>query len=584
MLTVSENMTQPTTEQVTGQVYLEMKPKDLALASIIEPSPKGHDIVHAKCCVCGQVSLIKFRYVKYNCWYSGKSWKCKTCSHQEMLINPELKAKRIESHQKTWTRPEYRTKMIQNKDSRILALSCIEEKNPMLKDIVNVRCNICNNIFKKEFRYVIKCCRNSHKPYRCRACSGREVQSRPEVHQKASATNLRNGSSSRAVQSMWQNPRYREKLCNINKITANTKLGRQQRSIQSKQAWTNPDYHTKMVEIGRKTHVTPDFTLEVRKLLSEKTKQNWLDPIYRERCLKGAQKARNVALTTRISSLNKKVFEILNTINIKYEAEYKIGPYSFDLFIPEHKLLIEIQGEYWHSLPQNLVRDKQKATYVESYFPDLKLSYVLEIEFSNMEALRSKIYNLLHLKGDQIQFEFNQVIIRSIDHESAYQFLSQWHYLHGLNASSICFGGFLNNKLISVCCFSIPRNSERDKKVIELSRFCIHPNHHQRNFASYFMVRCIKLLPNNYSEIIAFADTTHDHFGSIYKATNFRLVSEVKPDYWYMNNDGWIYHKRTIYERAVKMGYTESEYVLEHNLIKCLGKKKLKYSLERKVR
>ena len=76
MLTVSENMTQPTTEQVTGQVYLEMKPKDLALASIIEPSPKGHDIVHAKCCVCGQVSLIKFRYVKYNCWYSGKSWKC----------------------------------------------------------------------------------------------------------------------------------------------------------------------------------------------------------------------------------------------------------------------------------------------------------------------------------------------------------------------------------------------------------------------------------------------------------------------------------------------------------------------------
>ncbi len=48
------------------------------------------------------------------------------------------------------------------------------------------------------------------------------------------------------------------------------------------------------------------------------------------------------------------------------ELEYQIEKYTVDLCYPEAKLVIEVDGNYWHNYPDGLERDKVKNKYLEA--------------------------------------------------------------------------------------------------------------------------------------------------------------------------------------------------------------------------
>ncbi len=85
------------------------------------------------------------------------------------------------------------------------------------------------------------------------------------------------------------------------------------------------------------------------------------------------------------------------------------------------------------------------------------------------------------------------------------------------------------------------------------------------------------MLPDNYTTIVAYADKTFNHNGTIYKASNFKLDSIVPADYWYTSKDGWVMHKKTLYNRASNIGLTESDYATKFEYIKTHGDIKYKY-------
>jgi len=80
--------------------------------------------------------------------------------------------------------------------------------------------------------------------------------------------------------------------------------------------------------------------------------------------------------------------------------------------------------------------------------------------------------------------------------------------------------------------------------------------------------------------LVSFADTTFNHVGTIYKASNWRLDGEVAPDYWYKDNDGYMCHKKTLWNKASKMCMTESEYCAKYGFVKIRGEKKFRYIYE----
>lgn len=58
------------------------------------------------------------------------------------------------------------------------------------------------------------------------------------------------------------------------------------------------------------------------------------------------------------------VYKYLDILGIAYEKQKKINYYTADIFVESKNLIIECDGNYWHSLKENIIRDKRKNTYL----------------------------------------------------------------------------------------------------------------------------------------------------------------------------------------------------------------------------
>ena len=85
------------------------------------------------------------------------------------------------------------------------------------------------------------------------------------------------------------------------------------------------------------------------------------------------------------SSIEIKVKEQLDEIGIRYVQQKRVyngERYFFlDFYVPSLKLVIECNGDYWHSLPEKVERDKNLKKYVES--TGRKIVFIWEHEIND---------------------------------------------------------------------------------------------------------------------------------------------------------------------------------------------------------
>jgi len=393
----------------------------------------------------------------------------------------------------------------------------------------------------------------------------------------------------------WRDEEYRDKV--LDSINKNAPLN----SEKMRKKWKDEKYRDKMMEIysteewsqSRSKIATEAWeSEEYRKKISDASKKMWENEEYKNKM----SIHRNNQIN-KISSIQNELYSILDDLDVEYYREYGdkpndpetiIGPYHFDCTIKlkDKKLLIECQGDYWHSLEKSKSKDKAKATYIEKYHKDCEIKYLWEHEFKCKDKIVEK-YWTGKTEIELVDFDFSEVEIRECPTKDYKLLLSKYHYLPNAGRGGMAhgsFGAYINNKLIAVCVFSPlgRQNLPWDKKSTrELSRLCINPRYQKKNFASWFVSRCIKKLNSQYETIISYCDTTFNHNGAVYKACNFKLDGEVKPDYWYVSEDGWVMHKKTLYNHAVKMGMKEKEFAELNRYKKVFGDKKLRFIYQR---
>lgn len=187
-----------------------------------------------------------------------------------------------------------------------------------------------------------------------------------------------------------------------------------------------------------------------------------------------------------------------------------------------------------------------------------------------------------------VDFSFKDVVINDCKAKDYKLLLGKYHYLPNAGRGGKAYGAYLYDKLIAVCVFSplIRQNVKLPEDIIsdearELSRLCIHPRYQKKNFASWFVSRCLKQLPDSLKFIISYCDTTFNHDGAVYKACNFVQDGEIPKDYWYASEEGWIMHKRTLYSHAKSLHMNESTFADQHGYKKIYGKKKLRFVYRR---
>ncbi len=472
--------------------------------------------IELTCAKCGCKKIRKYRRSR-----SHTTWLCLKCAMKKCV--QEGKIKPNPGNLPNPTQASINSKLLwQDLNYRHKILSKRKAHKPKT---VGCICNSCNNQYMINRRYSLR--RGNRL---CRSCALKLRWNSHEYRKVIAA------SASKHSKLLWQDTEYRMKVTASNSTTWSKRIAE----------------------------------------LSERSLKLWQDPEYRQSILN------SMANHPRISNLQIKLYQYLDDLGIVYHKENEqtiIGPFVFDCLIPNRHskhILIECQGDYWHTLPNNVKRDRAKFIYINRYFPDYEIMYIWEHEFYTKDRVLDRLKLKLGLNVETASFNFGEIVLKPATSNELKSFLDSYHYI-GKDRGGSAFAAYHNNHLVGCVVYSNPIRQNISQQfstaIVELSRFCIHPNYHKKNFASWLISRTIKMMAPQ--TIIAYADTTVGHTGTIYKASNFKHHHTVAADYWYTDKAGWVMHKRTLYGRAVKMSLTEAKYAETYGYTKKYGGEKL---------
>lgn len=116
----------------------------------------------------------------------------------------------------------------------------------------------------------------------------------------------------------------------------------------------------------------------------------------------------NKHMSSKNTSIQLLVNQMLDELEIQYEREFATKYYSIDNYLIDHKLAIEVMGDYWHANPivynqegrsidsvqyKDIVRDKSKKTYIKKYM-DIDILYLWEKDINNSYDLCKSLIKL----------------------------------------------------------------------------------------------------------------------------------------------------------------------------------------------
>jgi hypothetical protein len=117
--------------------------------------------------------------------------------------------------------------------------------------------------------------------------------------------------------------------------------------------------------------------------------------------------------------------------------------------------------------------------------------------------------------------------IEPIDYHTAMQIVVEKHYLHRKSPCSKAFGLFQDGQILGVVVYGVSASStllrgiagdEEKSNVYELTRLWVDDSV-PKNGESFLIGNTIKQLDKEF--IVSFADSSRDHLGIVYQATNF---------------------------------------------------------------
>ncbi len=540
------------------------------------------EIVEYKCIDCGATKEQPYSKKRWT------DWRCHRCAmvqgHKDgkfkVVHNSPSESGKLrisESAKKHWEDPEYRTKWSESRSKSKQKRSGISKAIWSDEDRLKKLSASIKSVWADPDYRLLKSQQSAelwhNEEYISKQAAGMAEE---DVRDRISA----------AVILCWQDPEYRAKILSRETSDELRKRLSEATTAINTARWHDPEFRaklmsvfgsdefrSKMSDINKEISNRPEVRSKLSKLMSDK----WKEQDYRETMAK--HRAEQLG---RVSSIQQKLYDYLDDLGVGYHKEgpdTRVGYYVFDCLIPGKNILIECQGDYWHSLARAQQNDRSKFTYVNRYFPEYEILYIWEHEFYCKDRVLDRLKLKLGIDIQTAEFDFKDVVIAPIDHKLAAEFLDSYHYI-GKGRGGHYFGAMLHGELIGCVIFSDPIRQNISQqfgvgKVLELSRLCIHPNYHRKNFGSWLIGRSLRLLPK--CTVVAYADATVGHSGIVYRASGFTLHHTVPADYWYVDKDGYVMHKKTLYNRACKMSMTEQQFADTNGYLKKYGGHKYCY-------
>ena len=187
-------------------------------------------------------------------------------------------------------------------------------------------------------------------------------------------------------------------------------------------------------------------------------------------------------------------------------------------------------------------------------------------------------------------------MIKRVSYEETKPFILDIHYAKRMPPLQVAYGLYLGRELVGICSYGIPPShtllkgicGEAYKKdVIELNRLVL--KHNKKNEASFLVGNSLKELGDKI--VVSYADSTQQHTGIVYQATNFLYTGVTKPiKEIYLKSKPHLHHasykgktyKQMEEEHGEDVGYRLRS--LKHRYIIFVGNKTFKKKAKSNLR
>ena len=172
-------------------------------------------------------------------------------------------------------------------------------------------------------------------------------------------------------------------------------------SKKAQERWLNPDNHKKQSETMKEYYKEhPEFFEHIREITKGKTvseeQRQKRSITLKERYRKYPETHPNYRMRKRkMTKIEKYMYKILELSNVKFKFQQPIvcknGTKYPDFYLPNHKMIVECDGSYWH---KDKERDKKRDKEIlEVLGEDWKIEHILEpeiYEFAKFFGLEEK--------------------------------------------------------------------------------------------------------------------------------------------------------------------------------------------------
>ena len=234
-----------------------------------------------------------------------------------------------------------------------------------------------------------------------------------------------------------------------------------------------------------------------------------------------------------ISNLEKQILDYIKSIYLDeiIENDRKIiKPYELDIVIPEKKVAIEFNGNFWHS---EKIKPNQKYHLNKTLICEeqgYKLIHIWEYDWLNPDKqniLKEKIKAILGI--NQTKIYARKCLVKEISTKEKNEFLNL-HHIQGEDKSSVKLGLFFENELVGAMTFGKPRFNK--KYEYELIRYATKSGLQVLGGAG----KLLKYFERNYNpkSIITYADRSYSQ-GNMYRKIGFNELKSAEPNYQWID-------------------------------------------------
>ena len=264
---------------------------------------------------------------------------------------------------------------------------------------------------------------------------------------------------------------------------------------------------------------SPEIKQRIKEVFIEKYGENY--SVYFQR---------NLPEQHIVSNINRTFMSKLNEIGLEGEFEYiGIGNYRYDIIVPQHKLLFEIDPTYTHNIIGNHWSDEGLHP---SYHKN-KSAAAREAGFRCIHVFDWDDWDTIieSVRPRQKIYARNCEIYK-LQSRVADDFLSKYHLQGTVRGQLLCLGLIYQDELLQVMTFGAPRYNKN--YYAELLRLCTKPGIEVVGGASRLFTFATKKL--EVENIISYCDLAKFN-GDVYEKIGMKLHHVTEPQEIWSKND-----------------------------------------------